>query len=344
VYSDFGGFLISEIVNGIWGYDTVFSRFSECQQIFQTETETFLKRFEEYSSSLKNVLGLFKDGAFQEESATLPFWYHCDCGSKIRLTALRNSDSLKGCGSCVSCGRGVEFHFNFAHSDLPKIMDRLSFRSVAMPLVFSEGLNLSCFVGGLGGIEYLNEAKYIAQRMNTAFPPIVVWRPRETYQGLGQLAARLVFHNVSGSCDLSLLATTRSELEAKVQKVKERVAGLELQKKEISSKAMAKNGRTIERLVTISAEQNEIRRTSNFSVACRDLKLLSNVEAVRDLQPCLIDYAINLGLESTSQQWVKFLVNVGDLVRDIELETKFNESITSDIDTQLVGKGNGREN
>ena len=91
-YSDFNTFIITKIVNEIWGYDTLFARFSECQKIFTKEFNYLIHRFNDYSNSLKNVIEILtenkvRSGVSKNEPDYLPFWYHCDCGGKARLKA-----------------------------------------------------------------------------------------------------------------------------------------------------------------------------------------------------------------------------------------------------------------
>jgi hypothetical protein len=53
----------------------------------------------------------------------------------------------------------------------------------------------------------------------------------------------------------------------------------------------------------------------------RKLKLLENAVAVADLHPCIVDYAVNIGLKETSSQWVTFLNTNGNLSENLNLKT-----------------------
>jgi len=107
-YSDFNAFTISKIVNEIWEYDTLFFRFSDVQKVFSHEYNFLLSRFRDYSASLKEVSEIIpkialSKGVSIKESKFLPFWYHCDCGSKARLSLLNQNDSIIGHGFCIKC-------------------------------------------------------------------------------------------------------------------------------------------------------------------------------------------------------------------------------------------------
>ena len=71
--------------------------------------------------------------------------------------------------------------------DISDIASNISARAISMLLVFSKGLGLSCYIGGIAGTPYLKETRYVANKLNIILPPIVVWRPRDKYLGIGQL-------------------------------------------------------------------------------------------------------------------------------------------------------------
>jgi hypothetical protein len=92
----------------------------------------------------------------------------------------------------------------------------------------------------------------------------------------------------------------------------------------------------IERMKAISVRQHEIRRQAGFSSLSRNLKLLQNVKAVMCLYPCIVDYAVNIGLERTSEQWIAFLEKNGSLSSSVSLKTDFDRFV------QCLGSKFGR--
>ena len=76
-----------------------------------------------------------------------------------------------------------------------------------------------------------------------------------------------------------------------------------------------------EEVKRISLSQTEVKRSSNLSVIYRKLKILENVPVVLDLIPSIIDYAVNLGLKETSDQWMRYLSENGSLSSDVNLES-----------------------
>jgi hypothetical protein len=324
-FSDFNGFVMSRVVNQAWGYDTLFCRFSECEQIFERELCSLLSRFGEYSRYVKEAIMLsagVQRGVYEDEYDTVPFWYHCDCGGKARLLAEQRSRSLFGHGKCLHCGKEYQIGLGSKEEpDISEVLPRISVRSLPMPLVFFDGLKVCCYVGGVGGSEYLRQAKYVAEHMDLAFPPVVIWRPKDVYCGIGQLEALLTFRNLSGTSDFSRYQDVKRGLEDKIAHVEKSVEELELYKKDLANSVESKSEETIRRVKAASIKQNEIRREARFSLLTRKLKLLENAVAVADLHPCIVDYAVNVGLKETSNQWAAFLNTNGNLSENLALKT-----------------------
>jgi hypothetical protein len=333
-FSDFNGFVMSRIVNQTWGYDTLFCRFSECEQMFEHELCSLLSRFEEYSRCVKEAIAVsagVQSGVYEHEYDTIPFWYHCDCGSKARLLAEQQGQSLLGHGNCLSCGKEYDIDLGSRKEpNVTEILPRISIRSLPMPLIFFEGLKVSCYVGGIGGAEYLCQAKYVAENMGMAFAPVVIWRPKDVYCGVGQLDALLTFRSLSGTLDFSHYQDVKRGLEDKIIQVKKYVEALESYKKDLTNSVESKNEEIIQKIKAASVKQNEIRREAKFSLLERNLKFLENVLAIANLHPCIIDYALNIGLRETSNQWLQNLRENGSLLSDVYLKAIMNQNVKSE--------------
>jgi hypothetical protein len=327
-YADFNAFVTSRIVNEAWGYDTLFSRFSDCQQIFEKEFCFLLSKFEDYSSCLKEILDTsnLEKGVFGQEYKTIPFWYHCSCGSKARLTAEQKGASVIGRGSCLRCGKEYLIDFHSKNDiKISEFASQISARSLSMPLIFFPGLGVSCYVGGVGGIEYLTQSKYVAERLKLIFPPVVVWRPKDIYNGVGQLSAIITFKRLSGTSDLNQYLEVEAEFNNKITEVEKNLQDLELQKQNLIAGYKIVKEERIQGMKDLVRKQNELRRTTDYPVLMRNHKLLENVAAVVNLHPCIVDYAVNIGLKQTSEQWITFLERNNNLSSDITLITGFDE-------------------
>jgi hypothetical protein len=327
--ADFSAFIISKIVNDTWRYDTLFCRFSECQQIFGREFKLLIHRFREYSQAVREAReasGTEEAGVYGDEYLTMPVWHSCDCGSKARLWALDAERDTVGRGNCVLCGKQCEIDFS-PESQIWTDLSRVSARALAMPLVFFEGLGVSCYVGGVGGRQYLQQAKHVADQMGIAFPPVVIWRPHDRYLGIGQLEALLTLKKLAGGLDPPQRKTAEAALREKLATIQGRINELETRKKEITG-SMGERSKKIDEAKRLAKEQDMIRRETNFAMLARHLGLLNNSERVLALHPSIIDYGVNLGLRNVGEQWEAFLKTVGDLGSDIPLRTKMDQQLS----------------
>jgi len=284
---------MSKIVNEVWGYDTLFSRFSECQQVFADEIGFLLSRYHDYSGSLEEAHELLSEkgissGVSAEESRLIPFWYHCDCGSKVRLFSARRDGSLLGYGDCVGCGRHYEL-----------------------------------YVGGVGGVWYLMEVQCVADRLGIVLPPTPVWRPRDRYVGIGQLEASLKLKAMCSDLGVDDLSGAVDVLKSRIAEAQTCLDKMEASKKRAMEKLWDQpdDERLKKEVKRVSLSQTEVKRSSNLSVIYRKLKILENVPVVLNLIPSIIDYSVNVGLKETSDQWVRYLCENGSLSSDVNLES-----------------------
>lgn len=327
-YSDFNAFVMSKIVNEAWGYDTLFSRFSECQQVFADEIGFLLSRYPDYSRFLEEAHGLLSGkgisfGVSAEESRLIPFWYHCDCGSKVRLFSARRDGSLFGYGDCEGCCRHYELDFgSVERPDVLGVASRISLRAISWILAFSKGLGFSCYVGGVGGVWYLMEVQYVADRLGISLPPTPVWRPRDRYVGIGQLEASLKLKRMCADLVVDDLSDAVDVLKSRIAEVQMCLDNLEASKNMVMEKLCdhPDDEKLNEEVKRFSLSQTEVKRSSHLSVIYRKLKVLENVPVVLDLIPSIIDYAVNIGLKETSDQWIRYLSEKGNLSSDVHLE------------------------
>lgn len=340
-YSDFNAFIMSKIVNEAWGYDTLFSRFSECQQIFTREFAFLLSHFNDYSSSLKEAIEKESEtGVSEKEPELAPFWYHCDCGSKVKLSLVNQVESLVGYGRCPYCKKEYKLDLGAINNpDVSAIAPRISARAIPMTLVFFKGLGASCYVGGIGGLKYLKEARYVADKLNISFPPILFWRPHDKYLGIGQLEALMEFKRITGNFKVSNWKEEMNHLKCRIEDARGQIDKLEAQKEKIVERLRRGEGEKTalqEEIRDISISQSKIKRASNFSVLNRDLKILENIPVVLNLIPSIIDYAVNIGLQKTSEQWIDFLTNKGSIFSNVHLKSVLDGLMKLDSNSTLL--------
>ena len=324
--ADFSAYIISKIINTTWEYDTLFSRFSECQRIFKQEFSSLIGRFWEYSKAVQDAEERSQTedtGVHSDEHLTVPVWYNCECGSKARLIAVDAEGGIMGHGDCLVCRKRHEIDFS-PESSIWNDLARVSARALAMPLVLFRGLGVCCYVGGVGGRQYLRQAKYVAGQMGMAFPPVVIWRPHDRYLGLGQLEALLTLKKLAGSFDPSQRKAADATLRKELATIQQQIDELETRKKEIRDWTGERSQR-INEIKDLAKQQDMVRHESNSAMLARHLGLLENSERVMTLHPCIIDYAVNLGLSNVSEQWEASLRTVGDLESDIIFRTEMDQ-------------------
>jgi hypothetical protein len=328
-YSDFNSFLMSRIVSDAWGYDTVFARFSECQQAFAEDFSFLLSRFNDYSRLLEEAMTMphaagINGGVSSQEPFLAPFWYHCHCGSKVKLFLEEKEGSLIGKGDCMRCGE--HYLLNLGDKDNPEtisIASQISARAIPMGLVFFEGLKPSCYVGGVGGLAYLNEAEHVAKGLGIPFPPIVVWRPCDKYLGVGQAEALLQLRTICRKFNAQDASTAKNLLEARISQIQNQLGELEMLKNETAQelKKHPNDERLSRKMKEVSVKRTDVVKFSQLSVVSHELRTLDNASKIPYLMSTVIDYAVNVGLKETSTQWVRYLNEIGDFASAVRLET-----------------------
>jgi hypothetical protein len=334
-YSDFNSFLMSEIVNDAWGYDTVFARFSECQQAFVDDFSFLLSHFQDYSRLLSEARKMSNaegnaSGVSEQEPFLAPFWYHCSCGSKAKLLLEQKDGHLVGSGDCVRCQKHYEL--DLGHKDEPnlrEIASHISARAIPMGLVFFNGLQPCCYVGGAAGAAYLTEAAHVARGLGSSFPVIVVWRPYDRYLGVGQME---VLSEVEGICrDLGAenVLLAKNLLNTRLSEIQGRLERLERLKSEAEERLRNNpgDGKLKREIREASVRRTNMVKSSRLSVVCLERKVFENASKALGLMPSIIDYAVSVGLKETSDQWIRHLNEGGDFHSSVKLESVLEQDI-----------------
>lgn len=83
-YSDFNAFFQSRVVNGIWGYKTLFVRLSDISPVFDRGFEFLLSGYDKYSNAVEKAKRYFIErnintGVSSTAYLNAPVWIHCKC-------------------------------------------------------------------------------------------------------------------------------------------------------------------------------------------------------------------------------------------------------------------------
>jgi hypothetical protein len=313
-YADLNSFIMSRVVNKIWGYDTLFVRLSDISEVFEGGFNYLLNNFRKYSGILSESDMMFlrsgiNTGVSQSTYLNAPVWLHCKCGSKasVKLNDIE-SGIFDLSGTCMSCKRPLTVRLNGSDSCcIPSsILNELSPRAIPILLLLSRDLGICCYASGTGGsMGYTMVGRLAFKELSIKMPVTVVWASEDFYSGLGQREAllSLKFKNSAEVINYAeQLRITLSNFNAKVAPLLSKRADL------------AKYGQDIQDVLNeLAVLKQEQRNTRQL------LKISDKVIKASTLKPCMIDYAVNFGLENTENMWRNNLIQNDDLAKPITM-------------------------
>ena len=293
--ADFSSKLLTFVASEYWKQEVIFANFSECFKVFGKEYSWMFNSVNDFSNIIQrneNTLKLegVDSGLAQDVSEIFPLWLKCACGSKYRLTL----DSSKVSGRCVRCGSEISYtqaEMKEMVSDRPDLFEP---RSIAMPIAFSRSFDMSCYVGGIGGLGYLIHTREISDHFSSPLCPTPFWYIDDNFVSIEMLSA----------------AQQIKRLEAVYIKSKDQPL---LEGELLRDRS--------ERLFLLLEENLNQGKIAKGPVIERDKQLLRNIMTSLDTKGCMIDYSLNIGLTSLSEQWSEFLVKDGRLCANLKLSS-----------------------
>jgi hypothetical protein len=313
-YADLNSFIISRIVNKIWGYDTLFVRLSDISEVFEGGFSFLLNNFRKYSGILSESDVMFlrngiNTGVSQSSYLNAPVWLHCKCGSKasVKMNGIDGS-IFDLTGTCMSCKRPLTVRLNGSNSCcMPSsILNELSPRAIPILLLLSRDLGICCYASGTGGsMDYTMVGRLVFKELSIKMPITVVWPSEDFYSGVGQREAlqSLKFKNSLEVIKYAeQLRSTLSNFNAKIVPL--------LSKREDLAKEGQNFQGILKELAVLKQEQRDARQL---------LKISEKVIRACTLKPSIIDYAVNFGLKNTEGMWRNNLIQNDDLEEPIML-------------------------
>jgi hypothetical protein len=318
-YSDFNAFLMSRIINSIWGYNTLFVRLSEISHVFQNGFEFLISNLGTYTDVLRRTeQSLLSQGISTGVSSTsyekAPLWLHCKCGSKAPVS-LSVQGKLAFTGSCMSCKKALtlELADEPRNSDLSKVINYISPRAIAIPLLLSRDLEISCYCSGKGGLGYLIDANVISKHLGIRWPLTLVWGSKDVYRGLAQNQALNAIHMEIPEAERRL-----QELHLRNNEYERKIRDLVTKRTELA-KANGSLRSILEDLFQLKEEQRRIRR---------EIVIIEKASKILSLSPCILDYAVNFGMVDTEKHWCRHLLENGNLASPVY----FNQDCSDKVD------------
>src|SRR5919112_5372488 len=306
-YSDFNSFLVSKIINSIWGYNTLFVRLSEVSQVLTNGFEFLLSNLRTYTDVLSSTeQALLSRGISTGVSSNsynkAPLWLHCKCGSKAPIS-LSTERKLSFKGSCISCKKELTLDLPDPHNpDLSKVISYISPRAIAIPLLLSRDLEISCYCSGRGGLGYLMDANMISKHLGIRWPLTLVWGSKDVYPGMAQNQALKAIHIEIPEAERRL-----QELHSRNNDYGIKIRDLVIKRTELANANSSLHG-ILEDLFQLKEEQRRIRR---------EIEIIEKATKISSLSPCIIDYAVNFGMLDTEKQWRRHLLGNGNLASPV---------------------------
>jgi hypothetical protein len=318
-YSDFNSFLMSQLVNKIWGYNTLFVRLTDTPSVFEDGFKYLISNFNRYSDVLRKTQNIFlahgiDTGVSSSSYLNAPMWLHCRCGSKAHAKIQENQQQetiLEG--TCMSCKKYLHIKLDNHHHKLDlsneEVIRTLSPRAIPILLLLSRDLGVECYASGIGGsMGYTVVASTIFRELSINMPLTLVWPSTDIYFGLGQSDALELVH-----------LTKQSDIMTHIERLKQIDAKHRYEITPLIKERMRRinDGEPIQALLSdlfkLKEEQRKTRRL---------IKAADKVKNIVYMRPCFIDYAANFGMVNTEIQWRQNLLNNNNLAAPILMTTK----------------------
>ena len=308
-YSDFNSFVISRIVNKIWGYDTIFTRISNIAPVFENGFKFLISNFRAYSDALRKAENLFIErgictGVSASSYLNAPLWLHCRCGSKSPIKIISDqAENVSLYGKCLGCKNDLRFNVGSLSSPTftEDTLQNLSPRAIPILLLLSRELGVSCYASGTGGsIGYGIVGSIVFSELSVPMPLTTLWPSRDVYVGMGQSEALEV-----------LQLSNRGEVEHYLKALRE---SCDSYKKQIIP-LIAERAQRVRSGLPINSTLSELFKLKESQRRLRSLvKIAEKADNALNLSPSFLDYAVNFGARNTEQQWRENLMSNNTLV------------------------------
>jgi len=296
--SAFSSHLISVVATEMCSEPILFANYSDCFRLFGPEYEWLIDNQGSFAKIVEENEGYLKsrgiDSGLSEEAAyTSPLWMKCKCGSKQKLSF---SDSVV-VSKCLLCQEETVI----PQSDIRVIAEQqpqlFEPRSIAMPIVFTRGFGMACYVGGIGGLGYLLHSRKVSEKLNCLFPPTPFWYSPDRSQTLELLSLLSILQRIAKDYDLN----------------------------EDSRTTMSGLNETADRMISEITNDLESGNLIKNSVTHRDLQLLQKIRSYSGCYPNLVEISVNFSFASIGEQWQNHLQIDGRLLVPVNLKSHWDK-------------------
>ena len=138
--------------------------------------------------------------------------------------------------------------------------------------------------------------------------------------GITQLEIITEYKRITGNCNFINLEEEIDFVRSTIKTIYNKINLLEKDKEKIINR-FKNNEIDIDifkdELKKYACIINKIKKDSRLSILQHDLIMLENMPNTLKIIPSIIDYAINVGMNETSEQWIDFLISNKSLDLDI---------------------------
>lgn len=313
-YADLNSFIISRLVNTVWGYDTLFVRLSDISDVFEDGFKFLISNYKNYALALSRSEEIFAShgvdtGVSSNAYLNAPVWLHCRCGSKGSAKIVESKlGRLYLVGKCIACKNDLRIEIGSRDRiDLSGgILHSLSPRAIPILLLLARDLGIGCYASGTGGsLGYMLVGNMAFKQMAVNMPQTIVWPSVDIYNGIGQLEALT-----------QIKVNNENELKSYLQRLKtmdaqfaERITPL-IDERASRIKAGQPITDILSNLFKLKESQRKVRRM---------IKIATKARATITLKPCIIDQVVNFGLTRIEAQWKDNILVNDDLAAPIFL-------------------------
>jgi hypothetical protein len=302
---------MSQIVNNVWKYDTLFVRLSKLSSVFEEGFKYLISNFSTYSNCLRKAETTFlrrgiQTGVSSTSYLYAPLWLHCRCGSKASVKIKRDGEQLELNGICMSCKKDLHLKIgNQTQLNLSdEIVQNLSPRAIPILLLLCKDLGVTNLVSGTGGsMDYTIVASIVFRELGIDMPRVLIWPSNDIYTGIAQSEAMNVLKIKERYDVLKYLEKLKLQNAEYENKIKPFI---------IERTRKIKAHEPIDKLLSNLFDLKEAQR-----IIRQNIKITEKVNNVLGLKPCFIDYAVNFGMMRTEQIWRENLLNNKNLISPV---------------------------
>jgi hypothetical protein len=188
-FAELNSIIFARICNELLGIHLCFFLYSDMShnKLFLEESQEILRSLSRLNQSYNTVIEQKGLDIPQVTSNHLPFWYNCECGTKINLAL---EDPFTSVGKCPLCTKEYDLDFgdNFHH--LSRYYDKMDFNAVSRNSAMAHGLGDTLFISGFGGsLQYGQISDQVSRDLGFHRPVSLAWRSGDYYLGMTHRAA-----------------------------------------------------------------------------------------------------------------------------------------------------------